>query len=109
MLKDVERLTRIKMEVDELTVMRSCMWEKKKLSIKSYVAPLTKFMTWKTITETDILNAIINDEFFGLVKANVRTPLSVIERLEHLNFPMIFRRVDGVTNFLEPVRCSVVH
>ena len=94
MLKDVERLTKIKMEVDELVVMRSCQWEKKQTTIKPYVAPLSKFLTWKCIKDTDILEAIVRDEFFGIVKVNVRTPLTVIEKYAHLNFPLIFNRVN---------------
>lgn len=68
-----------------------CCWKRNTTPYKNYTS---KFLARSSdITETEIMNAIMNDEFFGLVQCDIASPESVINHFSQLNFPPIFRKV----------------
>ena len=59
-----------------------------------YTNYTSKFLARSSdITEEEIMDAIMNDEFFGLVQCDISSPESVISHFSKLNFPPIFRKV----------------
>ena len=59
-----------------------------------YTNYTSKFLARSSdITEEEIMDAIMNDEFFGLVQCDISSPESVINHFSKLNFPPIFRKV----------------
>ena len=68
-----------------------CCWRKNTTPYKNYTS---KFLARSSdITEEEIMDAIMNDEFFGLVQCDISSPESVIRHFSQLNFPPIFRKV----------------
>ena len=68
----------------------SCEWDglKSNITLKS---KLSKYFNCKRrITETELFEAIINYEIFGLVQCDIKSPQSVVDRFMKLNFPPIF-------------------
>ena len=71
--------------------MRSCEWKAFCAREKPKVNQNYCFLGQPTVKESDILDKIQSDEFFGLCKVDVFTPPEVIEKYHDLNFPLIFR------------------
>ena len=68
-----------------------CCWKKNTMPYTNYTS---KFLARSSdITEEEIMDAIMNDEFFGLVQCDISSPESVINHFSKLNFPPIFRKV----------------
>ena len=63
--------------------------KKKDLNFKSDFSP---FICRKKITEDDILEALTNNSFFGIIKVDIVSPPEVIEKYKKTNFPFIFRK-----------------
>ena len=90
----------ISREVDYLIVKRSCEWKlERQVMPLGYKSPDFCFLGRERdqpdetkITEDLILENIRNGKFFGMIRADVQTPPDVIEKYEHLNFPLIFRK-----------------
>ena len=99
--KDIERLNKIQDKVDALIWIRSCEWERKKnVELGRFVSKNFGFIHESKITEDKILRWIKEKSFFGLVRADVRTPPKVIEEYGHLNFPFIFRKFEVTEDLL---------
>ena len=90
-LKDFRRREALEAGLDRLVVARSCKWKalKYKINFKSSLSP---FLREPAITTAMILNAVREKQFFGIIKVSIETPQSVIDKLKHLNFPVIFRK-----------------
>ena len=88
-LNDYQRLADIREALDEVHVMRSCEWKNIRKSV-NFVSNLSSFIGKDKIYEAEIFEAIKNKTFFGIVKVDLRTPVAVIDKYKHLNFPLIF-------------------
>lgn len=70
--------------------MRSCIWKKIRadLDIKSnnYC-----FLGQKSVKDDELIQAVHDGRFFGILKIDIFSPDEVINKLGHLNFPVIFR------------------
>ena len=88
-LKDRLRLYKIEMLVDKLIVIQECQWKKNRHHV-NFDCKLSKFLNRTKITESDILDAVLSNDFFGLVKVKISTPQDVKEKYKSLNFPFIF-------------------
>ena len=90
----------ISQEVDEFVTMRECQW----LKIRNFVkieSKLSVFFGKNTIKTDEIIAAIQKDQFFGLCKVKISTPLEVIKKYECLNFPFIFDRKEIKSEMLD--------
>ena len=98
-IEDNKILGLIEKEVDELIVTTSCEWkaEKQRFKIES---PNYSFVGQTNITEAEILEKIKSNDFYGILRLDVHTPPSVIAEYEHMNFPLIFRKVEVSENML---------
>ena len=82
----------------------SCKWSEKRKKIK-FVSNVSKFFNCKRlISESELIDAIIAKEIFGMVQCDIMSPQKVIEKFMKLNFPPIFihREVqsDSVCDFM---------
>ena len=64
-----------------------CEWFKIKVPVK---VNISKFFGKKNICENQIMKAIANDEFYGIIRCDISSPPSVIEHFSQLNHPPIF-------------------
>ena len=55
--------------------------------------PFSIFFEEERIKETDLINAIIDDKVFGLIKCDIHSPDDVIQRYMQVNYPPITLRV----------------
>ena len=86
---DFLRIQEIKDEVDKVMIMPECRWKKIKLNL-NFQCSLSTFFNNASISQSDIINAIISGKFFGLVKVKITTPEDIIKKYESLNMPFIF-------------------
>ena len=91
-IEDHRILGLIEREVDELIVTTSCEWkaEKTRFNIKP---PHYCFLGKPDTDESQIFEKIESGDFYGIIRVDVHTPESVISEYEHLNFPLIFRKL----------------
>lgn len=92
-IKDHRILGQIEREVDELTVTTSCEWKREKRRFK-WTPPHYCFLGQNNIRENEIFEKIESNEFYGIVRVSVNTPPDVIAEFGHLNFPLIFRKLE---------------
>jgi len=97
--RDYERLADLEVALDELVVMRSCEWQKQRKSLE-YRSSLSSFIGKRKITADQLINAVKNDELFGILKVDIRSPKEVIEKYRRLNFPFIFRELTVTEDML---------
>ena len=90
-IEDHRRLAKINEHLDEFKIIRGCEWARKKNEI-SLSPSLSQFLGKKKIKECEIMNAVKDGSFFGLLKVCINTPTDVIEKYKRMNFPFIFRR-----------------
>ena len=103
------RLDFLRRNLTRLVVMYGCEWEalKKRLRVqekesgkKLLVSRVSQFLSQPSVSETEILNALAADEFYGIICLDITTPVDVIEKYEHLNFPFIFHDFDVTEDML---------
>ena len=85
-----------------MNIIRECEWNRIKRDIPRDFVTTSKFLFAKSITSEDILTAVQNSRFFGIMKVDVESPESVIEEYGHLNFPFIFKEVQVNLQMLSP-------
>ena len=101
--KDEQRLYQIEQAVDHLIRIRGCEWEEQReLWLGRFEAANFCFISENKVTEEKIIQKIQEKKFYGLVRADIRTPPDVIEEYEHLNFPFIFRKCEITEEMLSP-------
>ena len=88
-VKDYKRIALLQSSLDELHIMRSCQWHKQRKKL-NYTSKLSRFIGKNQISEEQILEAVLDGHFFGMVKVDLTTPDHIIEKYKHLNFPLIF-------------------
>ena len=73
--------------------MRSCIWKKIRpnLDIKSKTYC---FLGKKSVCQDELIQAVLDERFYGILKIDIHSPDEVINKLGHLNFPVIFRLVE---------------
>ena len=91
-IKDHRILGQIESEVDELVVTTSCEWKAEKKRF-NWTPPHYSLLGQNKVTEANIIEKIRAEKFYGIVRLDVHTPPSVIAEYEHLNFPLIFRKL----------------
>ena len=95
-------------EVDRVIIKRSCEWAEQRNSMPiSYKSPDYCFLGREEnstqnpkITEEIIFEKIKSGEFYGIIRADVRTPPEIVKKYENLNFPMIFRKLTVTEDML---------
>ena len=101
--RDHQILGLIQKEVDELIVTTSCEWQAEKTRF-NWNPPEYCFFDRNTnrnrIDESAIFEKIESGDFYGLVRIDVQTPSSVVDRYKHLNFPLIFRKLQVTEDML---------
>jgi len=96
-LKDFQRLADLQQVLDDVKVMRSCEWmAKKKTQVYKtrFPAKLSVFLGETKITQAQILQAVKDNNFFGILKVDIKSPPEVVEKYKRLNFPFIFRNLE---------------
>ena len=77
-----------------------CSWKKNTIPYKNYTS---KFLDRSSdIEEKEIINAILNDEFFGIIECDITSPDSVVNHFSKLNFPPIFQKVQLTEDMVQP-------
>ena len=66
-----------------------CEWLQLKKSVSS-INNVSNFFGKKNILAEDIMTAIMNDKFYGIIRVDIESPPSVIEHFMKLNHPPIF-------------------
>jgi hypothetical protein len=99
--EDYKRLYNIENSVDKLVIMRSCEWYslRKNLKISS---KMSSFLGFRNVKEAQILDAVKNNQFFGIIKLDIKTPMHIQQKYEHLNFPFIFAKTEVTEEMLNP-------
>ena len=100
----------ISREVDRVIIKRSCEWElERQVMPVTYKSPDYCFLgrernqtIEKKITEELLLENIRTGNFYGMIRADVRTPPNIIAKYEHMNFPLIFRKCLITEDMLGP-------
>ena len=105
-LRETKRLEFLEENLDVFHIIRGCEWaeEKKKIFkqrrfIKSNISP---FLGWKHVGEQEILKAVENGSFYGIMCVDIETPDEVVAKYEKLNFPFIFNKVGIDEDMLSP-------
>ena len=77
-----------------------CHWKKNTLPYTNYTS---KFLHRSSdIEEKEIIDAILKDEFFGIVECDITRPDSVVKHFSKLNFPPIFQKVHLTEDMVQP-------
>ena len=66
-----------------------CDWLKLKPNVV-ITNTVSHFFARKDVTESEILNAVVNDRFYGLLRIDIRSPQMVIDHFLQLNHPPIY-------------------
>ena len=82
-----------------LIVMKECVWTAFKKE-KKPVLSTPNFFGRKNIKEIEIIEAIKNDTFYGLIQADIRSPPEVIDYFSKLNHPPIFNHIEVTESML---------
>ena len=107
--KEQKRLTFLRRNLTRLVVIYGCEWEKLKAKIrerermtnvKILTSTISPFLSQPWVREDEILNAVANGSFYGIVCLDITTPTKVIERYEHLKFPFIFNNLSVTEEML---------
>ena len=97
--KEQKRLDFLRRNLTRLVVIYECEWnelkktireEERKTKTKILVSRVSRFLSQRTVSENQILTAVANGSFYGLLCVDISTPADVIEKYENLNFPLIF-------------------
>ena len=92
-------------EVGEVIVMWGCVWNRLKRRLRIQTSPYSEFYYDRKICSENILRAIRNDKFFGLVNCDIFAPDSVKESYKEINFPPLFlRREPKIEDLSEEMR-----
>ena len=92
---DFLRKQEIKDEVDDLKIIPECKWKELKINDATrwnFRCTISKFFNQEKISQDDLVNAVRNDEFFGLIKVKITSPPAVVEKYKSLNMPFIFNK-----------------
>ena len=74
-----------------LIIKRECVWlEEKSEATKGSIS---KFFREKNITEDEILNAVENGSFFGMICVDIKSPQEVVDYFMKLKHPPVYRHV----------------
>ena len=96
----------LKRVLTSFEVIQGCQWaELKKILVKrgeKIESKITPFLGKKTVSESDILDAVADGSFYGFCRADITTPKEIAEKFKLLNFPLIFNDVEISEDFLEP-------
>ena len=88
-------------------VIYGCEWKKEKEKLKAkgkkIASKITPFFLQDTVTEEQILNAVKDGTFYGVVCLDIETPDEVIEKYEKLKFPLIFNNCEISEEMLTPI------
>lgn len=81
--------------------MRSCEWLELKKQI-SYHSSLSSFIGKKKITGKQLLDAVQLNDFFGVIKVDLKSPQTLIDKYKFINFPFIFNPVTITEDMVSP-------
>ena len=108
------RLNFLRRNLTRMVIIYGCEWEKRKLAIRAKekregtqfsqlsVSRISQFLSQPSVTESEILDALANDKFYGIICLDICTPEDVIEKYKHLNFPFIFNSLEITEDLLSP-------
>jgi len=102
-IKDLQRVADLQQVLDDVKVMRSCEWiAKKKTQVYKtrFPSKLSAFLGETKIKQEQILEAVKDNSFFGILKIDIKSPPEVIEKYKRLNFPFIFRNLEVFESML---------
>ena len=103
------RLDFLRRNLTRLVIMYGCEWEERKKILrmqekesgnKLLVSRVSQFLSQPSVSETEILNALAEDSFYGIICLDIKTPVEVIAKYKHLNFPFIFHDFDVTEDML---------
>ena len=109
--KERDRIAFLRRNLTRLVMIYECEWQKLKLKIKEQekksgekilTSGISQFLSQPSVTENEIIGAIANGTFYGLVCVDIHTPSDVIEKYKHLNFPFIFNNLSVTEELLSP-------
>ena len=92
--RDDEKRDRIYKQHGRLIKISGCQWHKLKKTVNFKCFTSCFFGIGKLIPESDIWEKIKSGEFFGLIKADVKSSAAVIDKFGRINFPPIFNHVE---------------
>ena len=74
-----------------------CQWLKQKVPVK---IAISNFFARKNICANEIMEAVANDSFYGIIRCDIFSPPSVIEHFSKLNHPPIFAHIQIEENMV---------
>ena len=85
-------------ELDVLKVIYGCEWreEKKKIFQRGdkIASRISCFLGRKHVAEREILEAVEDGRFYGIVCVDIETPDEIVEKYKKINFPLIFKNAE---------------
>ena len=84
-----------------------CDWLKLKQTVE-FTNSVSRFFARRNITEMEILNAVNNGSFFGIIRVDISSPQSVVDYFNQVNFPPIFTHVAVEEDMLAPRMLSIL-
>ena len=82
--------------------MKGCVWRDLRKTVQ-FEFTISKFFNRTTlISETEIIEAIRNDRFFGFIKIDLKASDDVIAKWSKMNFPPVYQHVDIDTDLVPP-------
>ena len=87
-----EKIEALCAKYGKLHLIFGCQWLEMRENI-TIEKPFSVFFDQRRIKETELMDAILNDKLFGLIKCDVRSPDHVIDRYMTVNYPPITYRV----------------
>ena len=106
-----KRTNFLRRNLTRLVIIYECEWralrqtiraKEKRTNQKLLVSRISQFLSQPSVSETEILDAIALDKFYGIVCLDISTPADVIEKFKHLNFPFIFNQLSVTEELLSP-------
>lgn len=107
--KEQERLHFLRRNLTRLVIIYGCEWKKLKTKIKQketeqmrkiLTSRISQFLSHPSVTEEEILGAVTEGEFYGILCLDISTPPEVIEKYQYLNFPFIFNNLEVTEEML---------
>lgn len=109
--KELDRIAFLRRNLNRLVVIYGCEWEKLKEKIKAQeqkhnkkilVSRISQFLSQPSVSENEILDAVAQGTFYGIICLDITTPAEVIAKYKNLNFPFIFNSLQVTEDLLSP-------
>ena len=105
-VNEIARIEYLDRVLTRLKVIYGCQWKKIKESLRKknekIESKVCSFLTRPSVLESEILEAVKSESFYGLLRVDISTPSEVIQKYRKMNFPLIFNHLDITEDLLSP-------